>query len=133
MLGFILFACNQGELTAFPSTISWGEIDFRENPPEEGFDARNISLTNTGSQTIDIELSGFDNVHLCAMGLDGEPQSLGKLEVDQSYDLQVGVCDYIEEDGERDTEITGTIAIAHSGANTPVEITWSFTPVFIIE
>jgi hypothetical protein len=133
MLAIILFACNSGELTAFPSNISWGDIDFRNNPPEEGFDAQNIALTNTGTQNIDIELGLFDNIHLCLTGLDGTPQSLGTLEPDQTYNLLVGVCDYIEEEGERDTEISGTIEIVHTGVESPEVITWSFTPVFIIE
>ena len=133
MLGFILFACGAGELTAFPSNISWGEIDFRQSPPEGGFAQQDIVLTNTGTKAIDIELRVFDSVHLCLTGLDGNPQSLGTLEVEQSYSLLVGVCDYIEEEGERDQELSGQIEIGHTGIDSPEVIDWSFTPVFIIE
>ena len=133
MLGFILFACGSRELTAFPSNIDWGEVDFRENPPEGGFYQQNIALTNTGTKPIEIELSVFDSVHLCLTGLDGSPQSLGVLEAEQTYNLLVGVCNYVEEEGERDQELSGQIEIRHEGDDSPEIITWSFTPVFIIE
>ena len=133
MLGFFFIACNSGELTAFPSTLDWGDIDFREVPPEGGFAQQDISLTNTGTQNIDISLSVFNDVYLCLTGLDGKPQELGTLEPEQSYSLRVGVCDYIEENGERDTLISGQIEITHSGKNSPVSIDWSFTPVIVIE
>ena len=133
MLGLFFIACNSGELTAFPSNLDWGEVDFREVPPEGGFAQEDISLTNTGTQNIDISLRGFDDKHLCLTGLEGKAQDLGTLEPEQSYALRVGVCDYIEEDGERDTLISGQIEITHTGANSPVYINWSFTPVIVID
>ena len=133
MFGFIFLACNGGELKAFPSSISWGEIDFRPAMSEEGYAPQNIDLNNTGKGEIDINLQYCDSDHLCMQGFDSAPESLGALEEEQTYTLVVSVCNYIEEEGERDQEITGQIEISHSGNNSPVQIDWSFTPVFILE
>lgn len=133
MLGFLFVACSGGELTAFPSQIIWGNVDFQSTMPDVGYDARDISLTNTGTLNLDVSLDSYADVYLCLEGLDSGAQDLGDLEPDQSYSLLVGVCGYQPDQGERDTEITGVLSISHNGANSPVEIPWSFTPVLIIE
>ena len=132
MLGIFFIACGGGELTAFPSQIQWGDVDFQSSMPEDGYDARDITLTNTGTSNIELSLESYDDVHICLKGLD-EPQPLGMLEPEQTYSLLIGACGYQPDQGERDNEQTGTITITHSGANSPVEINWSFTPVLVIE
>jgi len=132
MLGIFFIACGGGELTAFPSQILWGNVDFQSSMPEDGYDVRDITLTNTGTSTIELSIENFDDIHICLKGLDGA-QSLGILEAEQSYSLLVGACGYQPDQGERDNEQTGVISITHSGANSPVEINWSFTPVLVID
>ena len=132
MLGILFIACAGGELTAFPSQIQWGDVDFQSAMPDDGYDARDITLTNTGSSNIELSLENYNDVHICLQGLDG-PQSLGTLEPEQSYSLLVGACGYLPEEGERDNEQSGMVSIKHSGDNSPVEILWSFTPILIIE
>ena len=133
MFGFIFLACNGAELKAFPSSIAWGEVDFRPAMPEEGYDPQSIQLNNTGTGVIEISLQSFDADHICLQGFDSAPEDLGALEEEQTYTLVVSACNYIEEEGERDQEITGTIQISHSGKESPLQIDWSFTPVFILE
>ena len=133
MLGIFFIGCASGELTAFPSQITWGDVDFQSSMPETGYDTKNIILTNTGTTNIELSLEVYDDVHICLDGLDASSQSLGSLEPEQSYSLLVGACGYQPDQGERDKEITGSITISHTGANSPTEIAWSFTPVLIIE
>ena len=132
MLGILFIACGGGELTAFPSKIEWGEVDFQSSMPDDGYDTRDITLTNTGTSDIELSLETFDDVHICLKGLDGA-QSLGMLEPEQTYSLLMGACGYQPDEGERDNEQTGVVTITHSGGNSPLEILWSFTPVLIIE
>lgn len=141
-----LIGCGSDtELKPFPSTISWGEIDFGEAMPDSGYSPQTIDLNNTGEKEIsDISIDKLDlNINhdcpgsqtckrLCLQGFDDSPAALGALAPDESYGFVISVCDYIEETGERDEEITGQIEISHSGSNSPVTINWSFTPVFQI-
>ena len=133
MFGLFLLACNGGELKAFPSSLSWGEVDFRQSMPEDGYNPQALDINNTGKGPVDLELKYYDDEHLCLQGFSSYPESLGTLEEGESYNLVVGVCNYIEEEGERGQEITGEIEISHSGNNSPTLISWSFTPVFILE
>ena len=133
MLGIIFMGCAGGELTAFPSKIIWGDIDFQSSMPDTGYSAQSISLTNTGTTNIELSLEEYDDIHICLDGLEGAPQNLGILEPEQSYSLLVGACGYQPDQGERDQEITGTIYVSHTGNNSPLAITWSFTPVLNIE
>lgn len=133
MLGILFFACNNGELTAFPSQIAWGEIDFASSMPDEGYDARTIALNNTGTSNLELTLQQYDDTYLCLDGLEAGTQSLGTLEPEQQYSLLIGVCNYEEDQGERDTEISGMISVTHTGANSPLEIPWSFTPILNLE
>lgn len=132
MLGILFIACGGGELTAFPSQIQWGDVDFQSTMPDDGYDTRDVILTNTGTATIELSLESYDDIHICLKGLD-DAQSLGVLEPEQSYSLLVGACGYQPDQGERDNEQSGIISVTHSGANSPVNIRWSFTPVLIIE
>ena len=133
MLGLFFIGCAGGELTAVPSQITWGDVDFQSPMPEVGYDAKSIALTNTGTTNIELSLEAYDDVHICLDGLSASPQNLGTLEPEQSYSLLVGACGYQPDQGERDQEIVGQITITHSGANSPLEIAWSFTPVLIID
>ena len=146
-LFFGLLGCGSDvELKAFPSSISWGEIDFGSVLPEVGHSPQSIDLNNTGEEEItDISIDQlYLNINhtcpgnqtcnrLCLQGFDSTPAELGSLAPDGSYRFVVAVCDYIEETGERDEEISGQIQISHSGTNSPLTIDWSFTPVFQVD
>jgi hypothetical protein len=142
-----LAGCDSGsELTPFPSSISWGEIDFRQPLPETGYSPKTIDLNNNGEKevssisidrldlNIDYDCPGSSECNrLCLQGFDKTPADLGSLDAGSSYSFVVAVCDYVEETGERDEEISGQIEISHSGTNSPITVDWSFTPVFLIE
>ena len=133
MLAFLFFACGaSGELSVFPSTLNFGEVDFQSEMPEEGYGALTVALKNVGEVDIEITVDHVDFDHLCLQGFDETPIDLGRLTPDQTYTLKVGVCDYSREEGERDTLISDYISIEHNGANSPTSIEWSFTPVEII-
>ena len=68
----LLAACADKEavLTVEPAAIDWGEINFHEVMPLEGYDQRSIDLVNTGQRVLNIRIPGFDRVHLCLAGFD---------------------------------------------------------------
>jgi len=130
MLGFLFLACGAtGELSVFPSSLNFGEVDFQTEMPEEGYAALTVTLKNVGETDLDISLNHIDFDHLCLQGFDTAPISLGTLTPNQSYTIKVGACDYSRESGERDTLVSDYISIEHNGANAPSSIQWSFTPV----
>ena len=150
MLAYLLIGCAApSELSALPSSIQWGNIDFAQPMPEEGYSAETISLKNTGEEDIDeiiiedlqndFQVSGEAGVcppnedcnHLCLQGFDATPASLlqGSLPPGETFNAVISVCNYIEQAGERDDNITGNIEISFSGSDKPIYIDWSFTPV----
>ena len=77
-------------------------------------------------------IRAFDFEHLCLTGFSSTPADLGEIPPEGTYSLQVAVCDYIEEEGERDSLIRGKIDLLHSGSEDPTQISWSFTPVLSV-
>ena len=134
MLAFLLFACGPtGELSVFPSRLDFGEVNFQDEKPEEGYGALTVALKNVGETDLELSVSNVDFEHLCMQGFDTAPIDLGRLTPNQTYTIKVGVCDYSRESGERDNLISDVIRVEHTGQNSPFEIQWSFTPVEIIE
>ena len=132
VLGLLLFACqNNLDLTAFPSKLDFGEVDFHQSMPDGGFSPLELSLTNTGERDVDLTVVTFDFEHLCLEGYTSVPNSLGSLSPASNFILMVSVCDYIEEAGERDDLLEGFIDIDY-GADSPLSVQWSFTPVLNI-
>jgi len=139
----VLAGCSsEVELTALPSSITWGEIDFIDTVPENGFSPQLIKLSNTGEEEItSISIDRLDgNINqtcppsmecnrLCVQGYENTPIDLGSLEPGDNSTFFVAVCEYVVETGERDDEVSGKIEISHSGTNSPTTIKWSFTPV----
>jgi hypothetical protein len=128
-------ACGKGEgqLGVFPTALDYGAVDFLLEMPEEGYASTELLLTNTGEEPLTLTLLTLDLDHLCVPGFTSAPTALPDLDPGSSYSLFVGVCDYIEEDGERDSEVKGRIEI--EGDNLPqlVAVPWSFTPVLGLE
>ena len=75
-----------------------------------------------------VDLVAFDFDRLCWPGIPSVPYEVGHLTPGQQLTVFVGVCGYVAEEGDRDTETTGTIAFTSSGRG-KAEVTWSFIPV----
>ena len=134
MLVWLLFGCgDEGELTSFPASIDWGEINFRAEPnPDQGYDSRSIALTNTGENPLIVSI---DDVDLGLLRLEGFtdtdlqlPIDLGNLNPGTSFTIYVGVWDYIHENG-TGSETSGSISVTHSGKDSPLKVPWAFIPV----
>ena len=96
--------------------------------PEEGYAATELSLNNTGEDPVTVSLEEFDFEHLCLQGFSSVPANLNEIPAGGAYVLVVGVCDYIEEQGERDSLVSAEIIVEHTGESSPLSIGWSFTP-----
>ena len=131
MFAVLLIACTTPEVTPFPSKLEFGEVDFQQPMPDEGYHAAELEITNTGDKEVSLEVIGFDFEHLCLEGYTSVPATLSSLSESSKFTLLVSVCDYIEEAGERDDLLTGDIVIDYGGEET-LQIPWSFTPVLNI-
>jgi len=132
MLGLLLFACsNNLEVTPFPSSLNFGEVNFHETMPDEGYQSMEVDITNTGEKEVSLEVVSFDFERLCLQGYTSVPASLSSLSPDSKFTLLVSVCDYIEEAGERDDLLEGSIEIEYGG-EASLSIPWSFTPILDI-
>ncbi len=118
-----------GELSFSPPSISWGEINFAEDPPEGGFDVLQIVVENTSDKDMEAQLSRFDFDHLCLLGFSSVPTALDTLGPGGTYALEVGVCGYSAENGERDGVVTGEIGVSAPEMDGEATASWSFTPV----
>ena len=128
MFGFILAACSAPELHARPDDLDFGEVDFAQEMPSEGYELQDVTLQNKSDSTLSLYITNFDFEHLCLQGFSEIPADLGSINPGSSYALYVSVCDYIEENGERDDLIEGEITIEYNDKYT-LQIPWSFTPV----
>ena len=124
-------ATEPDSLRASPADIAWGEIDFQQEMPASGYDEQIIDLTNDAEEDVTVEILELDLDHLCSPGIPSTPFEVGSLTPGQMLGVFVSVCDYRREDGERDSEQTGTIVFG-SSAGGRAEVTWSFTPVEIL-
>ena len=127
----LLSACSGGEITLEPPRLAWGEVDFQEDLPEEGFLPQEVQLRNTGSRPLDIRLGEVDEVHLKvgAFFATENPPTLPTLDPGSTHVVTVAVWGYDMEGGERDTEVTGTLRFLADGLSEPAALEWSFTPV----
>ena len=131
MFGFIFIACAAPELTFSPEELQFGDIDFSEEMPNGGYSPMDLKLTNESTKDLDIYIIDFDLSRLCFQGFSELPIDLGSLSPDSSYSGVVSVCDYIEENGERDDLLEGNIVIEYNDKYT-LSLPWSFTPVLNI-
>jgi hypothetical protein len=129
-LGAGLSGCGaKSTLSLSPAEIAWGEVDFQQDQPEGGYDPQQLLIENTGDAEVEVELVTFDFAHLCLPGFDSAPATIGAVAAGESFSLFIGVCDYDPAAGERDTEISGTIAVGVVDSEDVAEATFSFTPV----
>jgi hypothetical protein len=128
----LLLGCTKLEVEYSPSNITWGDINFANSMPEDGYSEVNIQIQNMGEKQISLFVSGFNKEYFCVLGEEEDSVSIEKLETNQIFEVSVSICDYIEENGERDTNITGEFQLfeQNDSTNTVVgTINWSFTPV----
>ena len=126
----LLTGCGpeMGAIYVTPTNIDWGEIDFVESTPPEGYMAVALLVTNTDRPTITVDITDFDSEHLVlgAVFDDGVNPSF-TLDTLEQVVLTVGVGDYA--DGERDTIIEGAFKLTSDQLVSPTTIQWSFTPI----
>ena len=135
LVGVLLSSACGGDLTisVTPSEVHFGEVDFRDWPTDmepSGYDATSIEVTNDGERSVILTLTQADFDRLCLLGISEEmvPHTYPALEPGRSLLVQVGVCAYMAEDGDRDTLIEGEIVLQSDKPSGEVSIPWSFTP-----
>ena len=123
----MLAACGSAELEVSPTTLEWGEVDFAQPRPEQGYDAREVTLRNVGSRALDLELVGFDDTRLVVGGRFEDDYRFPTLEPDQSFVLTVGVYAYVP--GEWTQFLEGSFQVDGDQLRDPIPVDWSFTPI----
>lgn len=131
LLVVVLAGCGgkSTELEISPPQVNWGELDFAEEPPDEGFEPVQLVIKNVGDNDVEVELTGFDFERLCAPGYSAVPASLGNVTAGGSVAVSVGVCGYSAEAGDRDSLVSGTIDVGVVDGEGSASARWSFTPV----
>lgn len=129
----LLAACagKEGVLTLEPAFIDWGEVNFHENMPLEGYDQRDVKLTNNGEADLNVSIPGYDREHLCMIGFEDQDGliELPPLSPGSYYELWLTVCNYDPEAGEMGSTFDGRIQLVNDGDD-PVEmLEYTFTLV----
>jgi hypothetical protein len=126
----LLTACGpeMGGINVTLTNIEWGDIDFIETTPPEGYMAVALVVTNTQRPSITVEITDFDYEHLIlgAVFDDGVNPSFTLSTLEQAV-ITVGVGDYA--DGERDTLIEGSFKLTSEQLVEASIIQWSFKPI----
>ena len=127
----ILTGCGSNALSVEPGSLNWGEVDFEEVKPDEGYDQKSITLTNDGSKSLDISVLNFDDVRLIlgAQLETPDPPVLRVIEPGSNAVITVAVWGYDIESGELTEEVTGSFYLDAKSLKDPVEVQWAFTPI----
>ena len=126
----MLAGCHPAALSVDPASLDWGEVDFQQDLPPNGYGEKQLTLTNTGERDLDIVLRDFptDRFVLGTPPLAlADPPTLEPLSPGQTVTLTVGVLDY--ESGELTTTVTGDFSFTADGLDSPAVATWSYTPI----
>ena len=127
LLGVGLAVGCGGELTVDPTSIEWGDVDFNVATPDPGHDAREITLTNSGSGDLEVVLLDLptDRLTLGGQLIETDPPRVALGPGDVTV-LTLGVSGY--EPGETDTTVSGEISFDASRLSDPIPLTWSYVP-----
>ena len=131
----LLLGCTKTEITYTPNVIEWGEINFYEDMPENGYGEQNIVFQNMGKKQISLLVSGFNSEYFCITKEEKDYIYIDDLYPNQIFEVSVSVCDYMEEYGQRDEYVEGQFEIFDETKDSKKkigEIDWSFTPVIHI-
>jgi len=128
IVGLTLLGVGCGaELTVEPGTVDWGTVDFNQPVPDAGHDAREITLTNSGSGSLEVVVLDLEDDRLTLAGqfttTDPPRLELGKGDVAV---LTLGVSGY--EPGETGQQITGEVTFAAGRLRDDVILPWSYIP-----
>ena len=129
----LLVGCGGGEapvvIELTPATLAFGEVDFVEAMPDEGYGAQYVEIRNVGEENLDITIPGFDGDRICLEGFDDPDQTINlpTLSSQQLYALKIGICGYLP--GELTSEVTGTIRLDNDSQQGSVELVYTYTPV----
>jgi len=136
LVGLVLISGCGGELqvSVEPAEVHFGELDFKDWPtdmPVEGYGSTAVLVTNDSENSLDLTLVDADFDRLCVLGITENmvPYSWPELAPGKSVLVQIRVCAYMAEEGDRDTLIEGEISLRSYGPEGDVGIPWSFTPV----
>ena len=131
----LLLGCTKTEIEYSPTFIDWGEINFYNEMPENGYEPQNIVFRNMGKKQTSLSVSGFNKEYFCVVGeLENSFIDISELEPNQIFEISVSVCNYVEENGERDTKISGQFQIFDEIQYKNIgSIDWSFTPIIQIQ
>ena len=137
VLPLLSLACaNELSVGVTPSEVDFGTVDFRDWPsdmPVEGYDSTPVTVTNEGEKPIILTMERADHDRLCVLGISAEmlPYEFPELDPGQSILVQLGVCAYLAEEGDRDTLIADEVILRSDKPAGQVSIPWSFTPTVI--
>jgi len=130
LLALFLLGCSGDRLYVSPTVMEWGEVDFQQEQPPEGYDAQILLIRNDRGGSLVVLLEDFDGLRLVLGAPDltsGDPPRLPALRAGESHVLTVGVGGY--EPGERDTLVSGEFTVTTENQRHAAEVQWSFTPV----
>ena len=117
-----------------PSEVHFGEVDFIDWPgdmPTEGYGSTAVRVTNDSEDTISMTLVEADFDRLCLLGISQEmvPYTWPDLAPGKSLLVQIGICAYMAEEGDRDTLIEDEVVLRSYDPAGDITISWSYTPV----
>jgi hypothetical protein len=128
----LLLGCGgdeSGSIHLIPDTLSFGEVDFVEVMPAEGYGAQYVEIHNVGDARLNITIPGFDGDRICLEGFEDPEKTieLPELASGQLYALKVGICGY--QAGELTSEVTDSITLNTDGNPATSQIVYTYTPV----
>lgn len=127
LLTLVLVGCGSGELTVTPEVLDFGEADFHQERPDEGYNAIEVVLRNDGSRPLDLSIRSFDNERLQLGARFEEEPFLPRIEPGEQHVITVGVWAY--RPGEWDQRVEGSFRVHGDQLRDPIEVPWSFTPI----
>jgi hypothetical protein len=129
-LAVFLLGCSGDRLFVAPTVLDWGEVDFHQEQPPEGYSAQTLLIRNERAGSVEVLLDDFDDLRLVlgAPNLTSDdPPRLPPLRSGDSHVLTVGVGGY--EPGERDTLVSGAFTVTTDNQRHAVGVQWSFVPI----
>jgi len=99
--------------------------------PTEGYQSTAVLVTNDSEESISLSLVEADFDRLCLLGITEAmvPYTWPDLAPGKSLLVQLGICAYMAEEGDRDTLIEDEVVLRSYGPEGDVKIGWSYTPV----
>ncbi|MBW2255221.1 MAG: hypothetical protein JRI25_11555 [Deltaproteobacteria bacterium] len=129
LLALLLLGCSGDRLYVAPTVMEWGEVDFQQEQPPEGYSAQTLLIRNERAGSVEVLIEDFDDrLVLDAPNLtSGDPPRLPPLRSGASHVLTVGVGGY--EPGERDTLVSGEFTVITENRRHAAGVRWSFIPI----